>query len=198
MVISRVYVFNDWHRTPILLTSVPGKANILIDQTGNALLADFGLLTISDPANPLSSGSHMQGGTARWMAPELIDPQQFELENSRPTKHSDCYALGMVIYETISGHLPFHRYGTLTVVAKILKGQCPHRGTGFTQSLWEMLETCWTPEPDDRPSIEDVLRCLERVSNEPELPPMADEEMGKDGGNLDSTNDYLSLLVLSS
>ena len=42
------------------------------------------------------------GGTRRWMSPELLDPERFgmpESENNRPTKQSDCYALGMVIYE---------------------------------------------------------------------------------------------------
>jgi len=36
------------------------------------------------------------------MSPELLDPERFgmpESENNRPTKQSDCYALGMVIYE---------------------------------------------------------------------------------------------------
>ena len=42
------------------------------------------------------------GGTRRWMSPELLDPERFgipESEDNRPTRQSDCYALGMVIYE---------------------------------------------------------------------------------------------------
>ena len=38
------------------------------------------------------------GGTLCWMAPELLDPPHFG-SNGRPTRESDCYALGMVIYE---------------------------------------------------------------------------------------------------
>ena len=87
------------------------KANILIDRTGNARLADFGLLTIiSDPTNVFSSTSYAQGGTARRMGPELINPEQSGLNDNWPTKSSDCYALGMVIYETISGKVPFHKH----------------------------------------------------------------------------------------
>ena len=40
------------------------------------------------------------------MGPELLDPERFripESENNRPTRQSDCYALGMVIYE-VSSH----------------------------------------------------------------------------------------------
>jgi len=42
------------------------------------------------------------GGTLRWTSPELLDPERFgmpESEDNRPTRQSDCYALGMVIYK---------------------------------------------------------------------------------------------------
>lgn len=39
------------------------------------------------------------GGTTRWMSPELLDPERFGASDDRPTKKSDCYALGMVVYE---------------------------------------------------------------------------------------------------
>lgn len=146
-------------------------ANILIDGTGNALLADFGLLAIiSDPANLLSSSSNAQGGTIRWMGPELIAPEQFGLEKSRPTKASDCYALGMVVYETVSGKLPFHKDTDFGVTLKVVKGERPRREAKFTDRLWGMVEWCWAAHPDDRPSVEDVLQCLEAVSDLRELP----------------------------
>ena len=37
-------------------------------------------------------------GTYRWMSPELLDPDGFD-SDGRPTRESDRYALGMVIYE---------------------------------------------------------------------------------------------------
>jgi serine/threonine protein kinase len=188
-VISRGYVSNADSHSPILL-DLPVKANILIDQTGHARLADFGLLTImKDPANLLTSSSCTQGGTARWMSPELIAPQRFGLKSSRPTKSSDCYALGMVVYETISGNLPFHEDTDLTVFVKVLEGERPSRGAGFRSDLWRMLERCWKPQPSDRPTIEDVLHCLEMFSHLSELPsPEADEGMGTDGDDWNSTN----------
>jgi len=122
------------------------------------------------------------------MSPELIDPQGFGLKNSCPTKSSDCYALGMVIYETISGNLPFHEHTDLTVFVKVLQGVHPPRGAGFTDGLWGMLELCWVPQPNARPSIEDVLQCLERVSQSSESPfPGVNEELDE-GGGWDSTN----------
>ena len=96
------------------------------------------------------------------MSPEIINPQDFGLNDSRPTKSSDCYSLGMVIYETISGHRPFHEYRDYTVPLKVTQGEHPLREDGFTDSLWEMLERCWAYQPSARPSVENVLQYLER------------------------------------
>jgi len=95
------------------------------------------------------------------MSPELFDPQRFGFDKTRLTESSDCYALGMVIYEVISGHLPFHRDHSYVVVSKVLGGERPSRGGCFTDSLWRMLELCWESQPTARPSVEEVLRCLE-------------------------------------
>jgi len=46
----------------------------------------------------LSETTVSPGGTIRWMSPELLDPTHFG-SNGRPTRESDCYALGMVVYE---------------------------------------------------------------------------------------------------
>ena len=165
------------------------KANILIDQTGNARLADFGLLTIiSDPTNLLSSSSYTQGGTARWMSPELIAPEKFGLETSRPTEASDCYALGMVIYETISENLPFHKHTDLTVFVKVLEGERPPREAEFADAVWEMLKLCWSPHPSSRPSIAGILRCLEGDS-QPWESPYPGTEGVNEGAESDSSED---------
>lgn len=174
------------------------KANILIDKTDQARLADFGLLTIiSDPTNLMSSSSFLQGGTVRWMSPELIDPQRFGLENNRPTKHSDCYALGMVIYQTISGNLPFHQHGNFTVSLKVLQGERPPRGAEFTENLWKTLEMCWTSQPNNRPSIEGVLQCLEGL-NLVEPPASVDGETEKECNDWESASDFSGTFSTSS
>ena len=146
------------------------KANILIDHEGHARLADFGLLAIvSDPGHPTTSGSYTKAGTTRWMSPELLNPEQFGFKDSRPTKESDCYALGMVIYEVLIGHPPFKSYKDFTVMQKVIKGARPGRPEGteaawFTDDLWETLGLCWSPQPKNRPTIKAVIECLKRVS----------------------------------
>ena len=143
------------------------KANILIDHDCHAKLTDFGLLTIiSDPAfATVSSTSFVSGGTIRWMSPELLAPDQFGSEDNRPTKFSDCYALGMVVYEVLSGRVPFDHSRDFIVRRKVIEGSRPERlegeeGVWFSDRLWETVELCWAHRPDSRPSIETVLGCL--------------------------------------
>ena len=108
----------------------------------------------------------------RWMSPELLYPEDFGLRGSIPTMKSDCYALGMVIYEVLSGQIPFAPYREFYVVLKVLEGKHPERPQGdpFTDELWEVLKHCWEREPGDRPSSEEVLTYLEG-GPPPHLPP---------------------------
>ena len=104
------------------------------------------------------------------MSPELFDPERFGVKDSRRTKSSDCYALGMVVYEVLSGQAPFSRYNKYVAVGKVLKGERPERPQGvggkwFTDDIWSILGRCWEPKPGNRPSIEDLLRRLEEASS---------------------------------
>ena len=65
----------------------------------------------------------------------------------------------------------------MAVHVKILLGEHPSRGAMFPEDLWEMMEWCWTFQPDDRPSIADVLRCLKAVSNSSESTPRSSGEV---------------------
>ena len=103
------------------------------------------------------------------MSPELLDPGHFGFKDGRPTRGSDCYALGMVILEVLSGEAPFKLDRDHTVVRKVIEGERPGRpqkaeGMWLTGGLWEMLEQCWSPQPKHRPTIEAVLESLELVS----------------------------------
>ena len=97
-----------------MCTTVHGatQANILINQNYRACLADFGLSTIVSTEHHATANASLTsltsrtslmsftvGGTTRWMSPELLDPERFGSSDERPTKQSDCYAFGMVVYE---------------------------------------------------------------------------------------------------
>ena len=75
------------------------QANILVDNTETARVADFGLMTMTELSTiVLSRTSVSPGGTLYWMSPELLDPMYFG-SDGHPTREADCYSLGMVIYE---------------------------------------------------------------------------------------------------
>ena len=165
MGISKGYVSETHSYLPT--HSLPGlQVNIMINCDGHACLADFGLFTVASDQSSVMSSWIEGGGTIRWMSPELLSPEQFCLERCRPTKESDCYALGMVVYEVLSGQTPFAPAKTLTVIWKVLNGERPERPQGeegkpFTDAIWGVLELCWKPQPSDRVSAKVVLRRLE-------------------------------------
>ena len=168
------------------------QADVLINNSGHACLADFTFslpTTASDQSTDLSSGA--EGGTIQWMSPELLDPERFGFKKGRPTEEADCYALGMVIYEVLSGQIPYGRTNTPLVIWRVLEGKHPERPQGeekklFTDAVWSLLELCWKPQPTDRPSAKAILRSLEGA---PPLPPSSDVRGGggTDTGYSDAT-----------
>ena len=91
----------DW---ATLTHAVDIQANILVNSDRRACLADFGLAAIvEDTIFADGPSSHKAGGTTRWMAPEIMDPERYGyIKRSRrklPSKSTDIYALGMMILE---------------------------------------------------------------------------------------------------
>ena len=112
------------------------------------------------------------------MGPELLNPEHYGLKKSRSTKESDCYALGMVVYEVLSGQTPFAPSKPPAIIWKVLHGQRPERPQGekgelFTDAIWGALELCWKPLPSDRPSAKVVLLRLEGTT--PDATPGTDD-----------------------
>ena len=77
------------------------QGNILVDNHGRACLTDFGMSVVVEAA-PQQSGSNQNGGHLCYLAPELIDPETFGMDNARPTRASDVYAFGCTAVE-VSG-----------------------------------------------------------------------------------------------
>ena len=182
--------------------TVENQANILINQHHRACLVDFGLSTTvgaghTNGANVsfvtvgsrTSLMSFTAGGTPRWMSPELIDPEQFGASDDRPTKKSDCYALGMVVYEvcldvTILGLrviglmicqvlLGKPPYWEITneglLIYAIMEGYRPKKpntaeSLGFTNELWKILQQSWLPDTSARPDVRIILSHLNHAT----------------------------------
>ncbi|KAF5349239.1 hypothetical protein D9756_009417 [Leucocoprinus leucothites] len=145
-------------------------ANVLVDSSGRACLADFGLSTIRDPevlAITTSSSSSGCGGTIRWMAPELLGSQ--DTDEPINTKASDIYAFaGRILsrppQKVFTGHVPFFEYfRDQTVILKIHRGERPSRPNpeifsknGMTEGIWRLMQDCWSTNPADRPTAAEI------------------------------------------
>ena len=139
--------------------------NILIDSGGNPRLTGFNLVTMASEHSTIASPPGTDG-VIPWKSPELLYPAKFSLKNNHPTVKSEVYALGMVVYEVLSGQAPFSAHRDPEVVFMVLGGERPQRppedaGELFTDEIWEVLELCWKQQPKDRPNLKRVLSVLE-------------------------------------
>ena len=73
-------------------------SNIMLDERGRAILTDFGIARAMDATKLTQTGTVM--GTPEYMAPE-------EIQGQTASAHSDIYALGIVVYEMLTGRTPF-------------------------------------------------------------------------------------------
>jgi tetratricopeptide (TPR) repeat protein len=86
-------------------------ANILIDHHGRALLADFGIAQSATKSGRFAPSI----GTLRYMAPEQLEVKEVDAR-------SDVYSLGVVLYELLTGRLPYSSDQPSTVRQEIVAG----------------------------------------------------------------------------
>lgn len=84
-------------------------ANILLDETNYVWLADFGLAKEADTPSDLT-GTGRLFGTPSYLAPELLE--------QAASASSDLYALGIVLYEMLTGSPPFSGPTPLVICSK--------------------------------------------------------------------------------
>jgi serine/threonine protein kinase len=80
----------------VIMQLIRFQANILIDDLGLPLLADFGLTVFADVTRQATTD---HGGTVRYMAPELLFPQHFGMSSYKRTTQTDIYSFACVCIE---------------------------------------------------------------------------------------------------
>ena len=108
-------------------------ANLLFHQDGRLLLSDFGIVRLNAVPGLTSVGSFV--GTAEYASPEQIGSNEIDAR-------SDIYSLGIILYELLTGSVPFTGSNPFSVMAKQLNDPIP---------------SIRTIRPDLSPAIESVV-----------------------------------------
>jgi eukaryotic-like serine/threonine-protein kinase len=137
--------------------------NIMIDREGNARIMDFGL-ALSFAAD--QSGEVGLAGTPAYMSPEQLDGREVD-------PRADIYALGVILYEMLTGRRPFMGETPADIIAKH-SGEPPPDPAALNPqipvSLARLILRCLKDDRDERfPDAKALLAGMEEV--ETELPP---------------------------
>jgi serine/threonine protein kinase len=118
-------------------------SNIMIDKEGNARILDFGIAR-SLKAKGIT-GTGMIIGTPEYMSPEQMEGKGIDLR-------SDIYSLGIILYEMVTGKVPFEGETPFAIAMKH-KSETPNPPKEFNTQI-----------PDDLNDI--ILRCLAKEKEE--------------------------------
>ena len=158
------------HKNGILHRDVKTD-NILLDENNNVKLADFGLSEYA-PGTVYDKGEAV--GTFFYMAPEVIHGCKFDAK-------CEVYTYGLMLYEIFTGRLAFDG---LETVGELLEKQELAEPLPVTEAdwsktganslppleLWEFAKRCWSFDPKDRPSMEEVVSEIVKIGIKAAIP----------------------------
>ena len=133
--------------------------NVLIDQEGSAKVTDFGIARTLDEEGLTADGRVL--GTTDYVSPEQALGQPV-------TGQSDLYSLGIVLYEMLTGEVPFKGDNQVAVAMKHVREQLPDvqaKRPEISAALAAVVETATAKRQEDRyvndaeliADLEDVL-----------------------------------------
>jgi tRNA A-37 threonylcarbamoyl transferase component Bud32 len=137
-------------------------ANILFDQYENAYLSDFGIAHLSDTGGTLTGS--MVIGTPAYMSPEQVSGDK------KVDGRADIYALGIVVFEMLTGQAPFQADSPLKVMMMQVTAPPPkisETDARLPRGSSAVLEKALAKEPDQRyQKAADFSRAFEDVTAE--------------------------------
>ncbi|MFF2550623.1 protein kinase [Nocardia sp. NPDC058058] len=134
-------------------------ANVLMREDGSPVLTDFGIAAINGLEGLTSTGSVV--GSLDYVAPERLGGQE-----GHPA--SDLWSLGLLLYVCVEGYHPMRRETSVATLAAVMRGEVPppRRAGALTPALQAVL----VPQPDQRPTTEQVDWLLSQAITAPNTP----------------------------
>ena len=118
--------------------------NILMDKHGNIKIADFGIAVALNQNSVTQTNSAI--GSVHYMSPE-------QTRGGLVTKQSDIYSLGIILYELITGHVPFNGDSAVSIALKHAQEPIPSirkQDPNIPQPLENVVLKATAKDPRDR------------------------------------------------
>jgi eukaryotic-like serine/threonine-protein kinase len=138
--------------------------NVLIDGEGRARVADFGIAR-GESSDITATGSVM--GTAQYLSPE-------QAQGKETTPRSDIYSIGVILYEALTGRVPFQGDSAVAVALKQVS-EAPRRPSAINPSVPPALDAvvmrALAKDPEARFKDADAfLKALDAAEKAPDQP----------------------------